>query len=1004
MSVLEERSERIASVDSNGEISTDKEDTITFTYTGNETTAEAVYFTISEEDWEKFQSASYVEFKDIPKLETARAVVNNDGTMGTWEYAYIIVNVEGSGEKHLADMTKGSGQKVTSVNGVYIGRNSLADGDESKNNHPGVTSLMYNFPEAEKIVIGNNFQGTIFAPKADVTDEYTLNKNDWGGANYRGHFSGSLIAKSFDGGTEFSYRTFTGPYSLLGTDTGYTIELSKQIAGSDLTVDGAVIGLFENDDTLISRKTTKDIEGFTISGNQINAQFSFDTPTPESITGSSAQTVSKSYYLKEISAPDSFALSDDEWKFDVKDTYQNISGYDTPLVSKTTIITYAKTNNNKYTYTIDYDYSTAGQVSYTVKLDGGYENTFIVKKTDAGYELQGDYTLADAGSVKKFTKKATSNASTNAFTVDFTYYYNEKTGTIYPEIQFPPATGYSATPAIIEDAPEVWIKKMDAGGNLLDGAELTITDVTNGGSKFDTIKTTSDKTDDNWNKKYSVSATGEGNTVILDHVYKIQETSVPGGYIPAVDRYFKVSSKDYKIYWGASEAALTNSSETRTISIANTKDNGLELVKVDENNPGKYLEAELEIYSSADDKLIETVTTSETGAVKTKITNYEPGEYYIIEKTAPTGYAKVTDKQYFYIDDVNDLHIGKMPIPEVLTILINAADGSTNILGGEKIVNFGSQYEGKKINKIEIDTQWTEWDSHKIQIKPTGDETAYEWDLDSNSSPLVKDVDITLGKDGYMKINFWNSKIGTVKFYLADGGTPDTTEYKITSKNRIITFTNQNTSVTFRKLDDALKLDSTKITPSSYSTLSAREYLAGAGMELTPAAGNTADLSGVTADNADDFKAEAGKLSWTTTDKDTIFYNIPNGKYVLKEVSPVSGYQAIKETIITISDAGIDSDTKNTRQGVNTTGRTIEAIDEIYAITVRKTEPDGEGDTPVAGAKLQLTGKDSDGKEDDVRYGGVVHGRRRWLHDHGSFRRERRLLGRRDQLRQLGEA
>ena len=50
------------------------------------------------------------------------------------------------------------------------------------------------------------------------------------------------------------------------------------------------------------------------------------------------------------------------------------------------------------------------------------------------------------------------------------------------------------------------------------------------------------------------------------------------------------------------------------------------------------------------------------------------------------------------------------------------------------------------------------------------------------------------------------------------------------------------------------------------------------------------------------------------------------------------------------------------------------------------------------------TSQGFDRKEDDVRDGGVVHGRRRGICDHGCSRFERRLLGWHHQLRQFGEA
>lgn len=186
----------------------DDAETITFTYIGTEKTRECVYFNLSAEDYVHFQNAATVAFENIPKLPTPRAVVNNDGTEGTWEYSYIVVNVEGKGTVHIANPDKHAGVKGTSINGKFISR-EFWENDDSKNNDPGVTSLLYNFYEADKVVIGNNFQGTIFAPGANVTDEFTES------GSARGHLSGALIANSFKGATQFGYRTFTGYHSMI---------------------------------------------------------------------------------------------------------------------------------------------------------------------------------------------------------------------------------------------------------------------------------------------------------------------------------------------------------------------------------------------------------------------------------------------------------------------------------------------------------------------------------------------------------------------------------------------------------------------------------------------------------------------------------------------------------------------------------------------------------------------------------------------------------------------
>lgn len=192
-------------------------DTLELEYIGPEN-ADTVYLTLSNEEgdisYDQFMKAKNVVYKNIPKLSEPRKVVDNDGSYTTWEDAYIVVNIdcdsvmgEGGTEVYVSNQ-----DKFTSINGTWISTASKNGDVDVKNNHFGVTSLLYNYyTDADKdftLYLGKNFQGTIFAPNADVRDTPGLGN---------GHLSGALIAKSFVGKTEFGYRPFTGPISMLGT-------------------------------------------------------------------------------------------------------------------------------------------------------------------------------------------------------------------------------------------------------------------------------------------------------------------------------------------------------------------------------------------------------------------------------------------------------------------------------------------------------------------------------------------------------------------------------------------------------------------------------------------------------------------------------------------------------------------------------------------------------------------------------------------------------------------
>lgn len=223
--------------------------TIVFEYQGDNTPTDCVYLTLTHDEWLAFEQATYVEFKNIPSLpDSGRKVVEVKTREGgvpkdevyllDWTPAHVIINVMETGEVRIANLAQDRGQKYTTINGTYISRHGPNDSGAdaaSRNNHAGVTCLLYNFPKATMVVLGNNFQGTIFAPHAHVTDWFTKNNyTDQDARNYnasnrelRGHLSGALIADSFKGATEFGYRPFTGSALMISGD----LAITKRVEG-----------------------------------------------------------------------------------------------------------------------------------------------------------------------------------------------------------------------------------------------------------------------------------------------------------------------------------------------------------------------------------------------------------------------------------------------------------------------------------------------------------------------------------------------------------------------------------------------------------------------------------------------------------------------------------------------------------------------------------------------------------------------------------------------------
>ena len=196
-------------------------DTVTFTGPGENTTADSVMFNVTADQWEQILNLSdsvTFKFVDIPKLNSpliGKEVrgSESDGNISVtdvaWENSYIIVNVENSGTVAFPNIPF-----RTSVNGYWIseGEQNSDDSYPNLSNKFGCSTLLYNFDNAESVKLGGNVQGTILAPDADVTDSGVSD------SNCLGHISGGLVAKSFDGCTEFGYRSYTGPITVYSAD------------------------------------------------------------------------------------------------------------------------------------------------------------------------------------------------------------------------------------------------------------------------------------------------------------------------------------------------------------------------------------------------------------------------------------------------------------------------------------------------------------------------------------------------------------------------------------------------------------------------------------------------------------------------------------------------------------------------------------------------------------------------------------------------------------------
>ena len=298
-------------------------DTVTFNANMLDETANVVYFNVSAEVWNQIKSCSRYKFEGIPNLSEPRTVVKSaDASDVTWNYADIVINIEPNiTDKFILDkdgpeelgMVLANGDVKTSINGTSVAKGL----DDKANNDIGVTSLLWNIYSDNEfnLKLGKNFQGTILAPNARVTDGGVGITGD--NTDTAGHLSGALIAKSFNGGTEFGYRPYVGSVSLLGSSSGYIIPVDKFNIGVDPAelLAGASFVMKDSSGKEVNSWISKNSTEFAKLPSLIDLTGETDYSLPESVL-----TVTEEYKITESSSPNGYIKTDKNYTVSVTET------------------------------------------------------------------------------------------------------------------------------------------------------------------------------------------------------------------------------------------------------------------------------------------------------------------------------------------------------------------------------------------------------------------------------------------------------------------------------------------------------------------------------------------------------------------------------------------------------------------------------------------------------------------------------------------------------------
>lgn len=559
----------------------------------------------------------------------------------------------------------------------------------------------------------------------------------------------------------------------------------------------------------------------------------------------------------------------------------------------------------------------------TLNIENETTKTEINKKAvDTGNQLAGaKLTITDNGGTEYF----------NWTTTDDTYIVEGlKAGVTYLVNETQAPTGYvvaDSVPFTVADVATVQsvtmvdkiveVSKIDVDGNMIAGAELSVT-LKGGTTPVDTWTTDT--------APHRVSGLVEGNTYVLS------ETKTANGYVKAADVEFTVT-------------------KVKDIQSVTMTDKKLTVNKVDANgNP--VVGAEM----AAIDETGTTVDTWTTDGNGYDVNNLEEGKTYTIrEITAPQGYVKATDKsvEVTGIDARGNKSNQNMTVTDK-SVVFSKEDADHHFVPGATLEVYELDANGETVKdgngdvKV-IDTWVSGDDTYRISnleagknyivsevVTPTGYVKATNLILfvaDDNTDQTLSmidmvvevfktDVSLQTVEGAIMRIvdefgntvDEWASTREPHRAVGLEAGKTYTLK-EITAPNGYV----KAADIVFTVADDGLDKVETvinkKVTVSKLDTDG--NPITGAKLTVTDSTGNVID-------------------EWLTDGSDhSVSYLTVGNKYILSETTPATGYVKAEAIVFDVYDDAQDQH--------------IDLIDK--RVSVDKVDTDGN---PVVGALMQV--------------------------------------------------